>query len=66
MVGSNKMRNRLPNKVRICSEDALDDSYVCSGYIFPQGNRAVSFAHITSLWGINLQAKRVKRFTEMA
>ena len=47
MVGSNKMRNRSPNKVPICSEDALDDSYVCSGYIFPQGNRAVSFAPIT-------------------
>ncbi len=48
MVGSNKMRNCSPNKVGICSEDALDDSYVCSGTFFRRvSNRAVSFAPIT-------------------
>ena len=34
MVGSNKMRNHSPNKVGMCSEDALVDSYVCSGTFF--------------------------------
>jgi hypothetical protein len=47
MVGSNKTRNGSPNKVRICLAEALYDSYVCSGYIFPQGNRAPLLCYIT-------------------
>jgi hypothetical protein len=47
MVGSNKTRNGSPNKVWVCLAEALDDSYVCSGYIFPQGNRAPLLCYIT-------------------
>ncbi len=34
MVRSNKTRNHSPNKVGMCSEEALIDSYVCSGTFF--------------------------------
>ena len=47
MVRSNKMRNRSPNKVRICSEEAFIDSYVCSGYIFPHCSNTLGRVDIT-------------------
>jgi hypothetical protein len=45
MVGSNKMRNHSPNKVGMCSEDALVDSYVCSGTFFRRVIEVSLFLH---------------------